>query len=65
MRTLKMTLVWLLYLAICTVLLFAFTLAPLPALALYFIGYLLVRYLIIPRYFPEPPEEPEDETSKE
>lgn len=65
MRTFKITLVWLLYLAICTALLFGFTLAPLPALALYFIGYLLVRYIIVPRCFPEPPEETESETSKE
>lgn len=65
MRTLKLTLVWLVYLAICTGAVFAFTLAPVPAVALYFAGYLLVRYVIIPRWLPAPPEVPEDDPSPE
>ena len=47
-----MVLVWVAYLAICTGLLFALTLAPLPALALDLAGYLLVLKVIIPRFFP-------------
>ena len=57
MRTLKLVLVWVAYLAICTGLLFALTLAPLPALALYLAGYLLVLKVIIPRFFPAESEQ--------
>ena len=52
MRTLKLVAVWIAYLVICTVILFTFTLAPLPALALYMGGYLFVLWVIIPRFFP-------------
>ena len=65
MRTLKLVIVWLIYLAVCTGAVFAFTLAPLPTVALYFIGYLLVRYVITPRCFPAPPAEPGEDDPEE
>ena len=65
MRTFKLAIVWLVYLAVCTGLLFALTLAPVPALALYFAGYLLVMYVLIPRWFPAPPEPDADGTQNE
>ena len=34
MRTLKLVIVWLIYLAVCTGAVFAFTLAPIPTVAL-------------------------------
>ena len=60
MRLAKQIAVWVIYLAICTALLFGFTLAPVPALALYLGGYLLVLYVILPRVAPPLSEEDED-----
>ena len=57
MRLAKQIAVWVIYLAICTALL---TLAPVPALALYLGGYLLVLYVILPRVAPPLSEEDED-----
>ena len=66
MRTQKLVLGWVAYLAICTGLLFAMTLAPLPALVLYLAGYLLVLKVIIPRFFPaEPEQDSENSEQKE
>ena len=64
MRTLKLVAVWIAYLVICTVILFTFPLAPLPALALYMGGYLFVLWVIIPRFFPPEKDETEDETEE-
>lgn len=62
MRLAKQIAVWAIYLAICTALLFGFTLAPVPAFVLYLGGYLLVLYVILPRITPPlPPEEDDQE----
>lgn len=67
MRTLKLVAIWLIYIAVCCAivfggkLIFDYILGPIPTVAIFLVGYLLVLYKIIPKFCPAPPQEPTEE----